>query len=111
MTIKKALLWGTQQLNKVKIKSALLDAEILLLYTLNSVGTRRGVFRRGVFSRSLTNYNKSYLYTHPERQLTKSQLTKYQRLIVRRAKKEPLAYITQYKEFYGLDFYDVFSPK
>jgi release factor glutamine methyltransferase len=45
------------------------------------------------------------LYTYPEHVLNKSQIEQLYTLINRRLQREPLAYITQKKEFYGLQFY------
>jgi release factor glutamine methyltransferase len=47
---------------------------------------------------------KEFLYTHPEYKLNKKQFNKFNRLINRRIKNEPVAYITGEKEFYGLKF-------
>lgn len=85
MTIRQSLFWATEKLNQSKIKSAALDAEILLSHTLNKP--------------------KSFLYSRPEHKPTKSQLQKFKHLISRRSKHEPVAYIIHHKEFYGLDFY------
>lgn len=85
MTIKQALVKASQKLNKAKIKSAALDAEILLAFALKKT--------------------KEYLHTHPEKKLTSNQLKKYNSLINRRAKLEPVAYLINHKEFFGLGFY------
>lgn len=82
MTIRGCLIWATNKLSK--IKSASLDAEILLSWTLKKP--------------------KSYLYTYPERKLINRELAKYKQYISRRAKGEPVAYLIGHKEFYGLDF-------
>ncbi|MEK7606811.1 MAG: peptide chain release factor N(5)-glutamine methyltransferase [Patescibacteria group bacterium] len=84
MTSREALLWGTSRLQSAKIKSASLDAEILLAHTLK--------------------ITKETLFAHPEYNLQRSQSATYGKLIKRRAKHEPVAYITGHKEFYGLDF-------
>jgi len=62
-----------------------LDAQILLSYTLLK--------------------EKSYLLSHPEMPLTNAQYARIKRLINRRKKGEPIAYITRHKEFFGLDLY------
>lgn len=84
MTIKGALHKATQQLNKQKIKSASLDAEVLLAHALNK--------------------SREYLLSHPEHTLSNSQRKKFAQYIKRRAKHEPVAYITGHKEFFGFDF-------
>jgi len=78
MQINNLLFWAIK-------KTTALDAEVLLSHTLNKP--------------------KSFLYTYPEKKLTQAQVRKYKSLISRRAKHEPVAYITGHKEFYGLDFY------
>ena len=85
MDIKSALMWAIKILNKNNIKSAQLDAEVLLYNTLNK--------------------NKTFLYSHPEFELTKKQIKKYKKYILRKAQNEPVAYILNKKEFYGLNFF------
>lgn len=46
---------------------------------------------------------RSTLYAYPERELTPAQEQRYLALIERRARGEPVAYLTGHKEFYGLD--------
>jgi len=65
--------------------SAILDAEILLAYILKK--------------------NKEYLFTYPEKTLTKNQLSRFNKLIAKRSTGIPIAYLTHHKEFFGLDFY------
>lgn len=84
MNISQALNWARQELRRVKIKSALLDAEILLSLAIKKP--------------------KEYLYTHPEKKILDTQLTKFRQCIKRRINGEPVAYILGYKEFYGLNF-------
>ena len=102
MIIKQALLKATQKLKQAKIEprqkrgetphpmwcgvdSSALDADILLSFVLKK--------------------SKEFLYTYPEKKLTKNQLAKFNQLINRRLKREPVAYLINRKEFYGLDFY------
>lgn len=89
MTIKESLIYGVKALKKVQIKSALLDAEVLLI---DAIKPRSA------------NIDKSFLYSHPEKTVGKKQLTKLKKCIKRRLKGEPVAYLTGHKEFYGLDF-------
>lgn len=84
MTIKEALKYGTNKLRKTS-KSPVLDAEVLLSFVLKKT--------------------KAYLFTYPQKQITKDQQQKYKKLIARRRKYEPIAYITKHREFFGLDFY------
>ncbi|MCK5319788.1 peptide chain release factor N(5)-glutamine methyltransferase [Candidatus Parcubacteria bacterium] len=85
MTINQALIAATQKLQKNKISSPNMDAEILLLHILKKP--------------------REYLFTYPEKKLTKIQIINYKLQINRRIKGEPIAYITRHKEFYGLDFF------
>ena len=48
---------------------------------------------------------KEFLFTYPEKVLTSQQIKKLNILISRRIKGEPIAYLRNKKEFYGLDFY------
>ena len=84
ISIQQALNSASKKFKKNKIKSAHLDAEILLSFILKK--------------------DKAFLYQRPDHKLTPNQLSHFQRLIVRRAKGEPIAYLTQHKEFYGLYF-------
>ncbi len=51
-----------------------------------------------------TSQPKIFLYAHSEQPLTAKQWTLFQKLIKRRAKYEPVAYLTGEKEFYGRTF-------
>lgn len=84
MTIKQALVWGQQSLAK-KTSRPGLDAEVLLAF--------------------LIKQPKEFLYTYPEKTLTKNQVDKFKKLIRQRASHRPVAYLVGHKEFYGLDFY------
>ena len=83
MTIKQITAWAAPKLNKSTSPS--LDTEVLLSFTLGRP--------------------KEFIYSHPETELTTTQLNDFKKLISRRAKGEPVAYLTNHKEFYGLDFY------
>jgi release factor glutamine methyltransferase len=89
MTIKNALLWGIKKLKILERAShgdtAAFDAPILLAHTLKK--------------------SKEFLYTHPEKKLTNAQFRLFKKFVFRRAKHEPIAYIINHKEFFGLDFY------
>ncbi|RUM43227.1 MAG: peptide chain release factor N(5)-glutamine methyltransferase [Desulfurobacterium sp.] len=67
------------------IKTARLDAELLLAHALGFP-------------------DRVKLYTEFEKPLTEEEVENYRKLIVRRAKGEPVAYITGKKEFYGYTF-------
>lgn len=71
-----------------------LDAEVLLSHVLQRPRT--------------------WLYAHPTYRLNPEQMMAYQALIRRRAMREPVAYLTGHKEFFGLDFMvtpDVLVPR
>ncbi|MFA6322637.1 MAG: peptide chain release factor N(5)-glutamine methyltransferase [Candidatus Buchananbacteria bacterium] len=57
---------------------------------------------------------KEFLYTYPQKRLSPPQIEKFNQIINRRIKGEPIAYIIGKKEFYGLDFRvnrDVLIPR
>ncbi|MCK5870929.1 protein-(glutamine-N5) methyltransferase, release factor-specific [Methylococcaceae bacterium CS1] len=65
--------------------SADLDVEVLLCHVLKK--------------------NRSYLRTWPERELNKTQLDQFNRLLEQRQQGQPIAYITGNREFWSRDFY------
>jgi release factor glutamine methyltransferase len=81
--IGRALLAATRRLREAEIESAQLDAAVLLC--------------------SVLGVNKAWLYAHPTRQLAEREITKYEELVRRRMRNEPVAYLVGYKPFYGLD--------
>lgn len=83
-TIKQFLIYSSQEL-KDESPTPFLDMEILASHVLKK--------------------DRSYLYTHPELMLSDSQIKKLSSLENRRRKGEPIAYIVNKKEFYGLEFY------
>ena len=83
MTIIEARKFGAQKLDQAKMPSAVLDAEILLSYIIKKP--------------------KEYIFANPKIQLTKKQENLYKKLIKRRSKFEPVAYIIGYQEFFDLD--------
>jgi len=84
MKITNALSLGSQELQKVKINSHLLDSRILLCYCLNLT------FEQVIFN--------------PDQILTQNQIDKFFSLIKRRAKREPVSHIIGKREFFGNDF-------
>jgi release factor glutamine methyltransferase len=52
----------------------------------------------------VTQLTRSGLLTHPDRQLTECQFDAYQQALARRARHEPVQYITGSQEFYGRPF-------
>lgn len=92
MDMKSALARAQRQLKDKGIPSAPLDAEVLLLASLNA---GREPAR-----------DKSWLYLHlHDHELTKREAARFHGYIARRLEQEPVAYITGRKEFYGRDFY------
>ena len=83
-TIAEALYNASELLTENKITSVHLDAEVILSFIIKKP--------------------REYLYTHPEKILSTAQSTAYKKLISKRAKHFPVAYITGHKEFFGLDF-------
>jgi len=83
--VREALRWGEQALAPSALDTPRLDAEILLAYAL-------GITR-------------AQLHVHSQSQLSSTELAHYHRLIERRARSEPVAYIVGQKEFYGLDLF------
>ncbi len=84
MTIKEVLSRASNQLRKHKIKSYQLDSIVLLIDTLK--------------------VDKVFLYSHDNYNLSKNEFYEYQEKINRRIKREPIAYIIENKEFFGLNF-------
>jgi release factor glutamine methyltransferase len=83
-SLSQALIQARQALAEAGVDSPRLDAELLLAHVL---GWRRG-----------------QLYTHSERNLQPEDRARFADLIMRRARREPVAYLTGHREFYGLDF-------
>lgn len=93
-TILKTLQWTTSFFKSHHIDSPRLTAEILLAHVLE--------------------IRRIDLYLRFDQPLTPAELGGYKTLIKRRASREPVAYITGYREFWGLDFAvtgDVLIPR
>ena len=94
MNYQKILKFGSDKLKLNKIDTHILDSEILLSFVLKS--SREQI---------LTNLNKN---------IEKCYFEQYNKLLSRREKKEPIAYITQRKEFWKNNFQvnkDVLIPR
>lgn len=83
-TIKAALEHGINMLTQAGLETARLDTYVLLEHVL---GVERAT-----------------LYAYPERPVTTEQEQAFLSLLARRMQREPVAYLTGHKEFYGLDF-------
>ncbi len=94
MTIGAALKDAEQKLNKAEVPSARLDSELLLAFVLGK--------------------SREWLIAHGEDSLNANQQKQFEQAITRRLGREPVCYITNSLEFYGLDFYvdnRVLSPR
>jgi release factor glutamine methyltransferase len=83
MRIKQALSLSTKKFLKFSTSPAL-DAEVLFSFVLKK--------------------EKAYLYSSPEKNLTKKQAKKFKSLVIQRTKGMPIAYLAGRKEFLGLEF-------
>ncbi|HTC64700.1 MAG TPA: peptide chain release factor N(5)-glutamine methyltransferase [Candidatus Saccharimonadales bacterium] len=89
-----ALREGIAQLEREKVPSAGLAAELLLMHAISQ--------------------DRAWIYAHPETELDPAQREKYFSLIARRASGEPTQHLTGHQEFWGLDFEvtrDVLIPR
>jgi release factor glutamine methyltransferase len=94
MTIQTALIQGTKLLEDDAVTVPRLTAEVLLTHALKR--------------------DRSYLYAHPEEELTEIAWIHYGRYLHERLKGKPTQYITGHQEFYGHDFRvtsDVLIPR
>ncbi|MDP3879614.1 MAG: peptide chain release factor N(5)-glutamine methyltransferase [Dehalococcoidales bacterium] len=85
MTVKEALIHAREVLAAGNIEDSALEAELLLRCALGR--------------------NRVQLYQGFDRQLSPEQNKMFQDLVRRRLNREPTAYITGHREFYGIDFY------
>jgi release factor glutamine methyltransferase len=93
-TILKLLEWTTHYFSSRNIDSPRTDAEVLLACVLDAT--------------------RIDLYTHYDQPLSAAELQQFKKLIQRRAVREPVAYITQTKEFWARDLRvspDVLIPR
>jgi release factor glutamine methyltransferase len=94
MDIRRALKEGISQLRKADVPSFTLAAELLLLHTLGR--------------------NRTWLYAHPEQELSDDEAQCFFALLTRRAAGEPTQHLTGKQEFWGLEFEvtpDVLIPR
>src|ERR1041385_665714 len=94
MTVQAALLQGTKLLEEAGIAVPRLTAEVLLGHALGR--------------------DRSYLYGHPEHELTDLEWLHYGRYLHERLAGKPTQYITGRQEFYGREFRvnrDVLIPR
>jgi release factor glutamine methyltransferase len=94
MQLRTALRAGLQTLLEHRVPSAQLAAELLLMHLLGC--------------------DRSYLYSHPEKEIPQGLVDRYDELIAERTTGKPTQYITGHQEFWGLDFVvtpDVLIPR
>ncbi len=85
MTIRQAVIRATQKLRNHNLPEAQADAEFLLSEVLKK--------------------DLSAIYLHPDKKLSSSQQRKYDKYIVERKKRQPIAYIVKQKHFFNHSFY------
>lgn len=85
MVINELLQLGVEKLGEREYLDPLLESIIILSY--------------------LQNVDKSYIYTHGDKEIPEGIVDKFLNFIEKRKKGYPLSYILKEKEFYGLDFY------
>ncbi len=83
-TLQEALREAVERLTQAGCESPRLDAEILLAECLGA--------------------NRAYLLAHGEERLAADAWARFRAWVERRERREPVAYITGHREFYGLDF-------
>jgi release factor glutamine methyltransferase len=86
--LKAALHAAIQRLGADRVPSPRLNAELLLMFTLNC--------------------DRAYLHAHPERELTIDERDWYEAALKERSRGVPAQYITGHQEFWGMDF--IVSP-
>jgi release factor glutamine methyltransferase len=94
MTLRTALLQGTQLLEDAAVAVPRLTAEVLLSHALHC--------------------ERPYLYAHPEQELQQVEWIHYGRYLHERMQGKPTQYITKRQEFYGREFRvtpDVLIPR
>jgi release factor glutamine methyltransferase len=92
--VRTALKEGLAQLREAHVPSFTLAAELLLLHVLGR--------------------DRTWLYAHPEEQVSSADAERYFALIARRANGEPTQHLTGKQEFWGLEFEvspDVLIPR
>jgi release factor glutamine methyltransferase len=88
MILKQALASAVQLLDDSAVGSPRMNGEVLLMFTLGC--------------------DRAYLYSHPERELSSEEESRYEEAVERRASGYPSQYITGHQEFWGLDL--IVSP-
>src|SRR2546430_12706135 len=92
--VRSTLKQGLAQLREAKVPSYTLAAELLLLDVLGR--------------------DRTWIYAHPEQEISAADAVRYFELIARRASGEPTQHLTGKQEFWGLEFEvtpDVLIPR
>jgi len=84
VTLRETLISAVSRLTAAHIPSPRLNAELLLMFTLNC--------------------DRAYLHAHPERELAPEESARYDGALQKRAGGVPAQYITGHQEFWGMDF-------
>ncbi len=79
----RAMLAASRRLREAGCDSPQLDSALLMAHVLN--------------------VSKTWLYAHPQRHLTETEIAQFEALVRRRIRQEPVAYLVGHKAFYGLD--------
>lgn len=94
MKISAILSWAKNKLQQKNIETASLDSLVLLC--------------------NATSFSKEKIIFNPDLELEQTAQEKFQKMIERREKREPVSHIINHREFYGLDFFvsgDVLDPR
>lgn len=83
MILKQALAAAIKELDDSAVGFPRMNGEVLLMFTLGC--------------------DRTYLYSHPERELNEDEQLRYYAAVSRRASGYPSQYITGHQEFWGLD--------
>jgi release factor glutamine methyltransferase len=81
--LKEALTSAIARLIAAQVPSPRLNAELLLMFTLNC--------------------DRAYLFAHPEREFSSEEEARYESVLSERARGLPAQYITGHQEFWGMD--------
>jgi release factor glutamine methyltransferase len=84
VTLRDALTAAIARLTAADVPSPRLNAETLLMFTLNC--------------------DRAYFFAHPEHELSQGEQKRYDEALAQRSKGIPAQYITGHQEFWGMDF-------
>ena len=94
----------------ITIAASMLEAAQIL----RKAGISEGRREAGSLLEQVINCDRTFIIGHPEHEITAEQLHCFRQCVARRAKGEPLQYITGRQAFFGLDFEvtkDVLIPR